>query len=739
VSGQTTLEPAAEPSRPAARASARRRAPLLAALAVAAVVVIGLVAYALFGTAEPRVAGITYVFPQAVITTVKPAGEVCQAARVPAGTGAVELLSPTPSKAVSVRLRPRAAGGVAAATRSAAVRPGVGGATLVTLDKTLRRDEEADVCVRTSGGPLPLYGDLSNNGMSIDGRPVKGSLCLTFYREGKETAFDMIPVVAARIGRLRGVFGGSWRAAVSAVLLLGALVLAATLLVKGGGSKRRRVLVALYAVGTLNALAWSLFTPALQIPDEPAHLAYVQDLVEKGQPPQPIGSSLSPELNVVVDSVNVTHVNFRRDARPPWFASDDAVAAARLATKPSRKNLAWYLPVADYPPAYYAAMAPVYRAVTAEGGSTLDAITPMRAVSALLAGFAVLGVFLFLLELFPERRYLALAIALICAYQPLFTFISGGVNPDALLIPIGVAMFWLFARAFRRGLNVRLAIGLGLLLSGALLTKVAALGFVPGWLAGVALLLWRERARGRRGTLAHGAAAVLPAALPLLAYGALNAGPWHRPVLPTGLTGGGGEAAPVVAQAPAHQVSSFAVYLYEYLFPRFGQMTDFFHSSWTPKDLWVPAWLGKFGWADYGFSNGVNRGALIVYAVIALAAIVGLVRLVRERRGQWAPIAVAALLGIGLIVAIAKAGYPLRAAGNYIFEQGRYYMPLLPLFALAIALAARNLRPRAGHAIVVLLVLVSIAHLGGALALTVKRYYTFSSYIEQENAVAAQR
>ena len=66
-------------------------------------------------------------------------------------------------------------------------------------------------------------------------------------------------------------------------------------------------------------------------------------------------------------------------------------------------------------------------------------------------------------------------------------------------------------------------------------------------------------------------------------------------------------------------------------------------------------------------------------------------------------------------------------------------MPLLPLFALAIALAARNLRPRAGHAIVVVLVLVSIAHLGGALALTVERYYTFSAYIEQENAVAAQR
>ena len=98
-----------------------------------------------------------------------------------------------------------------------------------------------------------------------------------------------------------------------------------------------------------------------------------------------------------------------------------------------------------------------------------------------------------------------------------------------------------------------------------------------------------------------------------------------------------------------------------------------------------------------------------------------------------------ALLGIGLIVAIGKAGYPLRASGNYIFEQGRYYLPLLPLFALAIALAVRLLRERRANALVVVLVVVSFAHLGGALALTVQRYYTFEYYIEQENAIAATR
>jgi hypothetical protein len=125
--------------------------------------------------------------------------------------------------------------------------------------------------------------------------------------------------------------------------------------------------------------------------------------------------------------------------------------------------------------------------------------------------------------------------------------------------------------------------------------------------------------------------------------------------------------------------------------------------------------------------------------VIAIAATVGLVRLLRRRGGEWAPILVVALLGIGLIVAIAKAGYPLRASGNFIFEQGRYYLPLLGLFALALALALSLLRRRAAQAVVVALLVVTIAQFGGALAMTVQRYYTFSSYIEQENAVAESR
>ena len=77
----------------------------------------------------------------------------------------------------------------------------------------------------------------------------------------------------------------------------------------------------------------------------------------------------------------------------------------------------------------------------------------MRAQGALLAIITVLALLALLRELWPDRPLLTGGVALICAFQPVFTWISGGVNPDGMLIALGAVLFWLFARAFRRGLD----------------------------------------------------------------------------------------------------------------------------------------------------------------------------------------------------------------------------------------------------------------------------------------------
>jgi 4-amino-4-deoxy-L-arabinose transferase-like glycosyltransferase len=704
------------------------------AAALLALLLVALAAYALFGTQAPRVSGVTRVEPERPVAELAPGADVCQLVSVPAGTGAVQTLTAGAAAPGGLSLQLRSpAGDALAGSRAVAARDG---GLRFTFDRTIRADTPAQLCLRSTGAaPVPLLGDLANTGLTRGGKKTRGALALIFYRPGEETVATLAGLIGERLGRVRGAFGGGWRAPAIVLLLLAALAGTVWTVVAAIRRPQRRALwVALFAVAACHALAWSLLTPVFQIPDEPAHLSYVQDLVEKGQPPRQIGPSFSPQLATLVDVSAVGSVNFNPDGRPPWTASEDASVDQRLAANPDRVNQASYTAVADYPPAYYAAMAPVYRAVTAAGGNTLDAITPLRAASALLAGVAIIAVFAFLLELFPERRLLALLAALICAWHPVFAWISGGVSPDALLIPTGCVMFWLFARAFIRGPTRWIAVGLGLTLALAVLTKVAALGLIPGWCVGVAVLVWRSRDR-----LRIAAAAGLAALLPLVTYALLNVTAWDRPAVPLALTGSAAEGGPPAEKSVGTSAGGFATYLWEYVFPRLGGMRDYFHSGWTPKDLWVPIWVGRFGWSDYQFPTFVNRAALVVYAVIAVAALVVLVRWLRSRPELRVPAAVLAAISLGLVVLIARVGYPLRASGSFVFEQGRYYMPLIPLYALALVLAAQLLKPRWGRAVLLAFLVGAVLHAGGGLGLTAKRYYTFSGYHTADGRITDAR
>ena len=68
------------------------------------------------------------------------------------------------------------------------------------------------------------------------------------------------------------------------------------------------------------------------------------------------------------------------------------------------------------------------------------------------------------------------------------------------------------------------------------------------------------------------------------------------------------------------------------MLPRAGSMTDFFHVGWTPKDFWTPLFVGRFGWFDYQLpAHRQQLIAFVLYAVVAVAAVVALVpRLRRE-------------------------------------------------------------------------------------------------------------
>ena len=366
------------------------------------------------------------------------------------------------------------------------------------LDRTLARD--------IAGAGLPARRrraaraaarrPLEDSGLTVDGEPAQGGLTLVYYRAGEERLIAMLPTVAQRIGRIRGRLGGAWRAIAVIVLLIASAGLAAWTMAGLVRRRPRRVALLVATVAALNALAWGLLVPAIQIPDENYHLSYVQDLAEHGSPGRPGRLALGGAQRDRRRLGPRRHQLQPRRPRP-LERRRGAKLDRQLAEEPSTDNEGASVNLRDYPPAYYATLVPVYAATHAAGGSTLDAMTFMRASASLFAGVTVLALLAFLLELFPGRPLLTGSVALLCAFQPVFTWISAGVNPDAMLIALGAVLFWLFARAFRRGLSWQLAAGLGATLAVAGLTKVAALGFLPGIASGSRC--WCGSARARSG------------------------------------------------------------------------------------------------------------------------------------------------------------------------------------------------------------------------------------------------
>ena len=151
-------------------------------------------------------------------------------------------------------------------------------------------------------------------------------------------------------------------------------------------------------------------------------------------PPPSAPNRTSDELGLVAAEAPGYALSSNPVRRPNWSVQHDDELDAALARGPSTDNPGAVANVLHYPPLYYASLVPVYAATHAVGGSTLDAVTLMRVLGGLLAGVTVLALFAFLAELFPGRPAIAAGVALICAYQPVFTWIQAGVNPDALLI-----------------------------------------------------------------------------------------------------------------------------------------------------------------------------------------------------------------------------------------------------------------------------------------------------------------
>jgi hypothetical protein len=648
---------------------------------------------------------------------------------VPAGTAALQLLvatAATPGPVGSVVLRKDGRvldrGTFATGAQESTV--------TAPIARTTRDLDRVEVCM-TLGTGAPVVAIVGERPARVGAVRIGGRLMpnlampITYLRSGSESWWSYAATVVARMGRGRGDWGGRWVVGLTAVLLLAALALVVrailrTLVADGaveparapGGSWLRRVpplAWTIAAVAVLNAVAWSLITPAFEVPDEQTHVAYAQLIGERGRLPGPRRDErLAPELQRTMDDLY-----FGTEAPAMWSPSQQRRLERDLHASLPRSAGDQVGPAAPEPPLYYALEAIPYR--IASGATLLDRLALMRLLSAMMAGVTALFAFLFVRECLPGRPWSWTVGALGVALTPTLGFVSGGVNPDALLFALSAALLYGLAVAFRRGLTTRLALAIGVALALGIVAKINFYGLVPGALLAVALAA-RASAGGWNRRAARLVAIVVAVALaPFVLLSTLDALVWGRAFVLARTHGDG---------IPQHgSLASQLSYLWQVYLPRLpGQRIRMPEFS-PPYELWLKGFVGKYGWLKVHYPPwGYGLGAALLGIVGALA----LWTLTRDRlalRRRSAELAAYATMTAGLLLLIGLVALRGWAPGIQGAVQGRYVIPLLPLFGALLVLAVRGAGARWGRAVGVAFVLTCVAwSLFGQLA-TVAYFY----------------
>jgi hypothetical protein len=474
-------------------------------------------------------------------------------------------------------------------------------------------------------------------------------------------------------------------------------------------------------IALVNAALWSVVVPPFQVPDEITHFGYAQYLAQHGKPPPgtPGAAQYSAEQQLAIDRLRLPDVAGHPDQRPIWTTAENRALHDALADGASRRGPGGESTATNQPPLYYALAAIPYWLSPSHG--LLERLALMRLLSALLAAGTVLCVYLFVRELLPGTPWAWTVAALAVVFQPTFMFIAAGVHGDNLLFLASAAVLLLLARCFRRGLTVRRGIALGVATAVGVLGKLTFLAFVPGIALAFVLLAIRGGRRALDVTARATAAAAAVVVAPVVLYALLNVAVWGR----DGATAGG----VMTATVSTHAVSlrEHLVYVWQEALPRLPFMHDAI-PGFAPRSVWLHGFVGRFGWLDYGFPAwvyDVSTGVFLLLAVLALVAVVEAVRARGWSGLAWRrPLAlVLTVLVAGLIGAIGWQGATYRADTGFMFEQGRYLLPLLGLYGLLVALAARGAGRRWGPAIGVALVVLAMAHGLFAELLTISRYY----------------
>ncbi len=465
-------------------------------------------------------------------------------------------------------------------------------------------------------------------------------------------------------------------------------------------------------VACINGGCWSIVSPPFQVPDEPSHFAYTQLLAENQRLPSSTKTKYSADEETSLADLKSAQLSGRPDQSSIASSQEQQALEKHLNTHLSRSGSGDVGGAGSGPPLYYLLETIPYGLASA--GTLLDQLELMRLMSALMGGLTALFVFLFLRETLPATPWAWTVGGLCAALTPLLGFSTGAVNPDAMLFAVSAAIFYCLARAFRRGLTRRLAVVIGVLSAVGFMTKLNFIGLSPGIVLGLAMLSVRAaRLNGGRAAYTSLGIALAITASPLFVYLLANALS-NRPLLGIVST---------TLHAHGHSVLGALSYIWQFYLPRLPGTTNYFPGLSTIRDLWFNKAIGFYGWLDTSFPLWVDDVALIPAGLIAALGLRGLFTSRSALRKHLVEIGIYGAMAVGLMVLIGGSAY-FNQNESIGFAEPRYLLPLLPLGAVVLALAARGAGRRWGASVGAVLVVLFLAHDIFSQMLVVGRFYS---------------
>jgi hypothetical protein len=164
-------------------------------------------------------------------------------------------------------------------------------------------------------------------------------------------------------------------------------------------------------------------------------------------------------------------------------------------------------------------------------------------------------------------------------------------------------------------------------------------------------------------------------------------------------------------------------FIWESYLPRLPGMPHDFYDGFAPEQIWFKGYVGLFGWLDTTFPNWVYTAALLPATLLAALCLRTLLQARATLRRRLPELAVYAAIAIGLLLMLGVRSYSEFPEYGDAYGEARYLLPLLPLLAAALALAARAGGRRRGPIIGTLIVVLAFSHDIFSQLQVVARYY----------------